>query len=192
MKSVLLKCLVLILFFQSFAFTFNGPPDFHPRQLDREIRKIYHTDHFQIAYYPSSENQPDSNTGKYFSIYTGNTLAGYGYIGRVMSCRQGMCFSNLKNSKSSFAEYFDYFILFDSTISIQKVMVFNYMASHGNEITSNGWLKQFIGYNGNNSLIAGKDIDAISGATVSVHGLINDVIIRTSAIKKLKSEKKNF
>ena len=72
-------------------------------------------------------------------------------------------------------EYFDYIILFDSDLTIVKMAVVDYPGDYGYEITSKGWLKQFIGYNGT-TLRYGKEVDAISGATISANSLTEDVV----------------
>ena len=83
-------------------------------------------------------------------------------------------------------EYFDYFILFDITKTVQIVKVFNYQASRGHEITAKGWLKQFIGHDGSESLQVDKNIDAVSGATISAYAITADVNMKTSLLKKLQ------
>jgi len=65
------------------------------------------------------------------------------------------------------------------------VHVFNYRATHGYEICSRGWLKQFSGYNGSGQLVVGKTVDGISGATKSVHAITSDVRRRTSQLQEL-------
>ena len=66
-----------------------------------------------------------------------------------------------------------------------NVNVFNYEATHGQEITSKRWLKQFVNFQGENELVAGKNIDAISGATISVNGIVKDLQEKTYILKTL-------
>ena len=72
-------------------------------------------------------------------------------------------------------EYFDYIILFDNDLSILKIAVVDYPGDYGYEITSKGWLKQFNGYKGA-KMRYGKEVDAISGATISANSLTKDVV----------------
>ena len=72
-------------------------------------------------------------------------------------------------------EYFDYYIIFDSSIKVEKVRVYNYQATHGHEVGGTGWLKQFIGYEGETKLELGKNIDSISGATISANAITYNV-----------------
>lgn len=72
-------------------------------------------------------------------------------------------------------EYFDYFILFDSNLGVKKIRVYNYQATHGHEVGGKGWLKQFVGYKGDEKLEYGKNIDSISGATISANAITYNV-----------------
>lgn len=55
-----------------------------------------------------------------------------------------------------------------------------YREAYGSEVGSEGWLKQFINLNNNSSYDIGKDIDGISGATISVKSM-------SKGIKKIAS-----
>ncbi|HCY41547.1 MAG TPA: FMN-binding protein, partial [Prolixibacteraceae bacterium] len=50
------------------------------------------------------------------------------------------------------------------------------------------WLKQFQGYDGTRPLTVGKSIDAISGATVSVFSITDDIQEKTRLLKKIVSK----
>jgi hypothetical protein len=111
---------------------------------------------------------------KVFSIQTDTTISGYVYVSRVNSCRAGGC-SIIPDDIMLEFEYFDYFFVTDPEGKVLNVKIFNYQATHGHQVMSKGWLKQFIGFSGNQSLTYGQDINAISGATVSAKTLIEDI-----------------
>jgi len=67
--------------------------------------------------------------------------------------------------------------------TVQLVEVYNYQATHGYEITAKGWLKQFVGYSAKDTLLVNKDIDGISGATISVFAITEDVQLKTRLLK---------
>lgn len=122
--------------------------------------------------------------GKFFVAGTSNvSQLHYIFVGRVNSCRSGGCSVPGNTGTNMSSEYFDYFIIFDSNAGVNQVHVFNYRATHGYEICSRGWLKQFSGYNGSGQLEVGKNIDGISGATQSVHAITSDVRHRTNQLK---------
>jgi Na+-translocating ferredoxin:NAD+ oxidoreductase RnfG subunit len=85
-------------------------------------------------------------------------------------------------------EYFDYFILFDLQARVISVRVYNYAATHGQEITAKGWLNQFTGFDGKRNLRVGKEIDSISGATISVNGMVADVQEKTAMLKSIMKQ----
>ena len=65
-------------------------------------------------------------------------------------------------------------VLFDESKTIKLVKVLVYRENYGGEIGSKRWLRQFIGLNKPKYMV-----DAISGATISVHSMkmsINNLI----------------
>lgn len=72
-------------------------------------------------------------------------------------------------------DLFDYLVLFDNSLTIKKVVILIYRSSYGGEIMAKYWLKQFEGkYNGE-QLEFEKDIDSISGATVSAPAITTGI-----------------
>ena len=71
-------------------------------------------------------------------------------------------------------EKFDYLVITNSEKEIVKVKVLKYRSEHGGEIASKKWLSQFENYSGG-PLKYGKDISAISGATVSAKAITSDI-----------------
>lgn len=135
---------------------------------------------------PDSISSLLPTNGKYFEIEVENAdHYKYIYVGRVYSCRAGGCSISTEVSQEGNSEYFDYLILFDKSLTVQLVKVFNYQATHGHEITAKGWLKQFIGFDGNEELMVGKDIDAVSGATISVNAITYDISQKSELLKKI-------
>jgi len=84
-------------------------------------------------------------------------------------------FFNCQPTPINFAVSDNYCIFFDSSKAVRQVEVFNYQATPGYEITAKGWLKQFAGFSGIDSLVVNKNIDGISGATISVYAITADV-----------------
>lgn len=135
---------------------------------------------------PDSISSIQPINGKYFQIEVENEgHFKYIYVGRVHSCREGGCSISNKLTREGNSEYFDYFILFDENLTVKRVKVFNYQATHGQEITAKGWLKQFIGFDGKKELRVGKEIDTVSGATISVNTITYDIADKTGLLKKL-------
>lgn len=158
--------------------------NYSPKPLFKELSKYSKLESIELKEIPRSDAK--YYNGKFFKII--NTLNNYPlsyiYIGRVNSSRGSGSSIDNKYSDYDQNEYFDYFIFFDKSLSVVLVKVYNYQASHGQEVTSTGWLRQFIGYNGAKSLNVGKEVDAISGATISVNGITTDIKHKTEILKK--------
>jgi Na+-translocating ferredoxin:NAD+ oxidoreductase RnfG subunit len=155
--------------------------DFRPGLLLKELKELHCPEnlYFQEIVLPDSIIKTQEVNGKFFRVISNEKLIYTAYIGRVNSCRTGGCSFPKADHKGSEYEFFDYFILFDHNGKVVSVRVFNYQATHGQEITIKGWLKQFSGYDGTKNLRVGKEIDAISGATISVYGIVEDIRRKT-------------
>ena len=131
--------------------------------------------------------KPSETNGRFYKVSKNpeKSEVKYVFVGRVNSCRAGCCCNSVNISGNGESEYFDYFIFFDSAKTVRLVEVYNYEATHGYEITAKGWLKQFVGFSGNKTLEVNKNIDGISGATVSVFAITNDVQERTKLLKSI-------
>ena len=79
---------------------------------------------------------------------------------------------------------FDYYIIFDNNGLIMKVQVLQYRENYGAEICSKRWLKKFINASSSNFTKYNQRIDGISGATISVNSIKNDVFKLTNTLKK--------
>ncbi|MDI3526957.1 MAG: hypothetical protein PWR03_1140 [Tenuifilum sp.] len=169
-----LKLLISLLLIGIHGFSQNESV---PRELIKEIKKI------------SNQSLPNLTTmgkvadGTFYTIKNAKP-AFYAYCGRVYTCRTSGCDTS-NPSYSNANEFFDYFILYDETPKIIAVKIYSYEATHGHEIGTKGWLKQFIGYSGTRKLSVGKEIDAISGATTSANNITNDIYVKTKTLKKL-------
>lgn len=161
--------------------------DFFPKSLKSELKKANGIDVELKELDILPEIARSIHFGKFYSVEAPSnfSLIKYVYVGRVNTCRAGGCKLNHVDEPEGESEFFDYFILFDAMTTVQLVKINNYQASHGQEVTSNNWLKQFKNYDGKEELIVGKNIDAISGATISVDATAFDIELRTNMLKKI-------
>lgn len=90
-----------------------------------------------------------------FEVVSQGKSLGYVYVGVAPSLKKT----------------FDYVVLFDPDMSIKKSKILIYREDHGRQVGSQRWLKQFIGRKSGETLVYGKDIDGISGATVSAKSM---------------------
>lgn len=182
---------LFIILFSLWVTTGPLPPkgfDFEDVSLQKELKKIVGIEKPEWKEIAVPEAVASSIQGKFLELSVPGTRK-YIYAGRVNSCRQGGCSNPAQTISIETPEYFDYLIVFDTGLSVQLVKVYNYQATHGQEVTNKGWLKQFAGYNGSRSLTVGKNIDAIAGATVSVYGITNDIQEKTQILKQIVNGK---
>ncbi len=160
--------------------------NYNHKKINKFITKTYKLDNFTMKeVFSESANQLN---GKFFTIESDASNSELIYIGRVKSCRSGGC-SIDRNSKDSNYEYFDYIIAFDANNKIKKIKIYSYQATHGQEVTAKWWLKQFYNHDNNKAFEVNKDIDAISGATISVYAMVDDVnYVNQELIEMLKND----
>ncbi len=122
--------------------------------------------------------------GNLFTIKNKDSVLGHLVLRRVHGCKIGGCEANADNSAmavyfsdfdESNYETFDYLMILNAEKEIIKVQVIDYPGEHGYEVSSKRWLRQFQGYTGNQSLDYGKNVDAISGATISGNSITSDI-----------------
>lgn len=182
-----MKILTLLIMFITVFFNDKAPgtTNYNPKPLQKNLEKLGMCSGFikQELQIPAGIGQ-GYIAGKFYRVHCNQSTEMYVYIGRVNSCRAGGC--SVDGSAEEF-EFFDYYVIYDSLINVLHVNVYNYEATHGQEITSRGWLRQFIGYNKSSNIQSGKNIDAISGATISVNGIIEDIKDKTSILSDLKT-----
>lgn len=184
---------LFIILFSFWVTTGPLPPkgfDFEDKSLQKELQKIGGIEKPEWKEIDVPEAIANAVQGRFLALSDPNNTKKYIYVGRVNSCRQGGCSNPALTLSIETPEYFDYLIVFDALLSVQQVKVYNYQATHGQEVTNKGWLKQFAGFNGNRSLTVGKNIDAIAGATVSVYGITNDVQEKTQILKQMMAGNK--
>lgn len=144
------------------------------KKVNKEITNYFGTEEFStevIKISDADNSTVKSEFGKdnLLKIVSADSLLGYAYIG---------------NAPSKTAT-FDYLVIFDENFSIVKSKVLIYREEYGGEIGSKRWLKQFIGKSMNDQINFPGDIDAISGATISVRSMTRALDTLLKSIKAL-------
>ena len=153
-----------ILVFISFQLTAQSPRLL--KKATKLIEKTYAVDDLHLEY---KEFQTNSVVGDFYKIFDSDLLFGYAFIGTAPSK----------------TDTFEYLVVFDLSLIIKKVNVLVYREDYGGEIGSNRWLRQFVGKARSTDLAVGKNIAAISGATISVYSM-------TNAVNQLLNEMNKF
>lgn len=169
-----MRTILLAIIFLSSNFIHAIPVD---KLLYRDIKKLIKIEEFSLI--PLDCNSSSKINGAFYKIECKSSAYKYLYKGRVDTFR-----SNSTSQQNS-AEYFEYIILYDAHKIVRKIKITNYSASHGEMISSSAWLKNFIGYQPGKVLEIGKQIDAISGATLSVNKITFDIKQKSYILAKL-------
>jgi len=129
------------------------------KKIHKEIQKtfesaLYTLEPIEIPEKLNSELPAAMKRG-FRKIRSSEALLGYVFVG----------FAPSKTAK------YDYLVLFDSNARVVHAKVLVYREEYGGEIGSKRWLRQFNGMDGNDRVGLDTNIDAISGATISVRSM---------------------
>ena len=172
---ILLPVLVLWIVLTSLVI----PPrrvDIPEKKIGRAIAKIWKVENFEVVDNDDGGKKNCFSEGNWLKVKTADGELGMIYVGRVNSCRQGGCSVDGEGEETVSYEFFDYFMLTDMSGEVRWVKIFNYQATQGHEVMSRGWLNQFRGLTSESKkLELGRDIEAISGATISAKAITDDI-----------------
>jgi len=144
------------------------------KKVNKEITTFFGTEEFsttavKISSIDNSLVKSEFGKENLLNISSADGILGYAYIG---------------NAPSKTAT-FDYLVIFDTDFKIVKSKVLIYREEYGGEIGSKRWLKQFIGKSLNDEVSFPENIDAISGATISVRSMTKALSDLLKSIKIL-------
>ena len=173
MKKLLTIIPVMMFWLLQMAVTDNAAaPQLPARKLARTVNKLWKTTDFRID---EMKGVRCERKGRWYAVVSEGRQLGMLYNGRVNSCRQGGCSIDPDDKAALSFEYFDYMLFTDTAGKVLRINIYNYQATHGQEVMSRGWLNQFKGFSGNRRLEFGRDVEAISGATVSAMAITDDI-----------------
>jgi Na+-translocating ferredoxin:NAD+ oxidoreductase RnfG subunit len=93
----------------------------------------------------------------------------------------------IKDAEIGLHELIDYAVRFDPSGAVSRLEIMAYREPYGDEVRGERFRKQFIGKTANDRLVAGKDVDIISGATYSSKamalGVKRDALVLQAALK---------
>lgn len=143
-------------------------------KINKALFSVYETDQFSFVQIKELvENQASSADLKsnLFEVHFDEELKGYIYVSQAPS---------MKN-------VFDYLVIFNKDLSIEKAKILIYREQHGRQIGTARWLSQFKGLNSNDRPEIGQSIDGISGATISATNMtkaINNLLKSIASAKE--------
>lgn len=143
-------------------------------KIKKALLSVYETDQFTFAQTKELvENEASSADLKsnLFEVHFEEGLKAYIYVSQAPS---------MKN-------VFDYLVIFNKDLSIEKAKILIYREQHGRQIGTARWLSQFKGLSTNDNPVLGKNIDGISGATISATSMtkaINNLLKSIASAKE--------
>jgi len=145
-------------------------------KINNEIKSVFQLETFQKENIEVSEKlkislQKDFVISNFKKIKKGDSNLGFYYVGKAFGK----------------VDYFDFIVIFDNNLIVEKIKILIYREDHGGEIRSKRWLKQFIGKTIFKELNYPKDIVGISGATLSVKSMtraVNNVLKSVGILHK--------
>lgn len=145
-------------------------------KINNEIKSVFQLETFQKENIEVSEKlkislKKDFVISNFKKIKKGDSNIGFYYVGKAFGK----------------VDYFDFIVIFDNNLIVEKIKILIYREDHGGEIRSKRWLKQFIGKTIFKELNYPKDIVGISGATLSVKSMtraVNNVLKSVGVLHK--------
>lgn len=154
-------------------------PKMFEKKVNKMLKKIWKTNDISLenALLPGF---PKGMPNRYFySLKKEGKLVGILSINMAHGCQIGGCQANgfHENSTMEDARYenFWYAVIFKPDLTIMEAKVLDYESEYGYEICGKNWLKQFRGFKGCDLQYGSKEVDAISGATVSGQSIVTDI-----------------
>lgn len=182
MKNLIYISLILLVVVGSFSFTNKE------KSIDKLVKRVWKTE--SIKRVPIKV--PDSlkhNLSDSYILLDGDQVMGYACYTTAYGCQVGGC-AQPKDPNAQSYETFDYIVLFDTNFSIKKIEIAQYPGAYGYQICRRKWLDQFIGKTPNIEL--NKDVDGVSGATVSAQFLVDDINVVKTNLEQITSKKINL
>ena len=152
-------------------------PDFD-KKIERLIKKQWKEIKVEFKEADLTEDVRSAFQGRQiFYLTSKDSIVGFLAVNKAYGCHDGGCqdvMSVTDRAIDNTYEAFFYAIIFNPDLTIKYVKVLQYESEFGYEICGSRWLRQFVHTTGCD-LEFGKEIDGISGATVSAQSITYDI-----------------
>jgi hypothetical protein len=172
-KSIAILSMALIAIFALSSWG-EDISDSHDRKLDRFVAKSFGSKLVKKHLVAIPDSLQVFNENNFYQLSLSDSLVGYMSFNRANSCRVGGCVAFDSANRGSNFDPFYFATIYEPNMSIRQVKILEYYSDFGYEVSSKKWLKQFIGKSSCEKDLEDK-IDGISGATISVKSLIQEV-----------------
>ncbi len=178
LRDIIQLVVILVLISGTFEVKASSFPKSIQKKIDKEIQKTFPVEGL-VMNDVDNLNLDTFNCDGVKDLYLSTLKSNDELIGFA-------CFASSKGKN----DFFDYMVLFNENLEIQQVVVLIYRSSFGGEIMAKSWLKQFIGKERGEGMEFGKDIDGISGATISAPSMAKGVKSTSLLLSNLKANGK--
>ncbi|MFA9372252.1 MAG: FMN-binding protein [Labilibaculum antarcticum] len=174
LRDIIQLVVILVLISGTFGAMASRFPKSVQKKIDKEVRKIFAVEDFTM----------DDIENLNLDTFNGDGLRNL-HLSTLKSADILIGFACFASSKGR-NDFFDYMVVFNENLEIEKVIVLIYRSSYGGEIMAKSWLKQFIGKVKGEEMEFGNDIDGISGATISAPSMAKGVKAVSLLVSELK------
>lgn len=174
-QTTLTLCIVAVAF--SATATFSFLPDYLTKKMEKCLTKLFDKN---VEYRAVETDDLYAINHQVYTVHQGDSLSGYSILSRGLGCKIGGCDKPSTTDTVTFEQFY-YMTAFDANKKVKRVRVLEYTSDHGYQIGGRGWLKQF--ENGDHFTV-GENIDAISGATISVKSITNGINTQVEILQK--------
>ena len=106
------------------------------------------------------------------------------YVAETDGRRDGYA---IKDEEKGMHEPIDYAVRFSTAGAVERIEILEYREAYGDEVRGERFRAQFKGKTASDPIVAGKDIDIVSGASISSRsvalGVKRDTLVLTAALK---------
>lgn len=177
---------LLILFIGLFSYISGSNTNaYSPKMLkktEKQVKKHFKETISLVEFKPEHFDAQASNSSFFYVQNTQQALLGIAVITHANGCVMGGC--AISNTDETRFEQFDILSIYNKEKELKSLVVLDYPGEHGFEITAKWWLKQFLGSSTAKHKYR-KNIDAISGATISAQSVVDEINALNSIILEL-------
>ena len=110
----------------------------------------------------------------FFEISLGDKFYGNLVFSSTTVCAFGGCTDTSPQTSSKESDDIHFFVIIDSENKVQNITITDFESAYGYEVSSHSWLKQFF-QRENDMYKLGREIDGITGATVSCNAMVSAI-----------------
>ena len=180
LAAITLICLAGLSFTLVSNITWEGeqvdiPKNFE-KSVNRKLTKHFNSENITLTKSRELMNSATKSNTPYYSVLNEkDELLAYFVFNITDACSFGGCsISKEPKSSSVFHDKIYYYVLLNTDFTVNDIRVLEHESSYGMQIGTRYWLKQFFNTSPGNYKL-NENIDGISGATVSVQAMIDDL-----------------